>query len=456
MYRRLPHGPHGMEREEVARHQRARLYGGMIESISQRGYAGTTVAHVIGLAGVSRRAFYEQFANKEECFLATYDIVVARSRKLSMDAWMGERGWANRLHAACKAVVDDVAESPKGAHLVLVDSLGIGPRARERMNLAARTFERTIKTGYDSSPDGVKLQPLMARAVVAGMRHVLFKRLHEGREQDLLTVTDELLDWIESYRTPLAARASAITIARPPHVPPAPAAFLANDDKRSRVLGSVVHLTLDEGYSALTDPQIAQFAGISTEAFHKQFANKEQCFLAVLDEFAAEAHGVVRRSISGASCWSESVYIGVKALVEYFAAHPALLRMAFIDVFEVGPGMVDRVAGLIDGFTERLSAGAPDPRRGPTVVAQAVAGGIWGIVASYAPNDRLRYLPCFIDQIAFVVLSPYVGPKSALEAIEAGRNPSAAKPAVKPADGDAATDADADDDAGSDAEADSD
>src|SRR5580692_7927002 len=96
MYRRLPHGPNGMRREDVARNQRARLYGAMIESVAQRGYQATTVAHVIGLAGVSRRAFYEQFANKEECFLSTYDIVVARSRKHVIDAWMGEKGWANR------------------------------------------------------------------------------------------------------------------------------------------------------------------------------------------------------------------------------------------------------------------------------------------------------------------------------------------------------------------------
>jgi AcrR family transcriptional regulator len=412
----------------------------MIESISQRGYAGTTVAHVIGLAGVSRRAFYEQFANKEECFLATYDIVVARARKLSMDAWAQERGWANRMHAACKAMIDDVAEDPRGAHLVLVDSLGVGPRARERMLLAACTFERTAKTGYDSCPDGVKLQPLLARAVVAGSRHVAFKRLHDERPQDLFSVTDELLDWIESYRTPLAARVSAIGLARPPHVPPQPAAFLASDDKRSRVLGSVVHLTLDEGYSALTDPQIAQFAGISTEAFHKQFPSKEACFLAVLDELAGEATDTVHEAIRGADSWSEAVCLGVAALVEYFISHPGLLRMAFIDVFEVGPGMVDRVAGLIDNATKRLADSAPDPRRAPALVNEAVAGAIWGIVSSYAPNDRLRYLACFVDQISFVVMAPYVGPKGALEAIEAVRNgPSSedpspsAKPATKPA-----------------------
>ncbi len=409
----------------------------MIESVSQRGYAGTTVAHVIGLAGVSRRAFYEQFANKEECFLATYDIVVARARKLSMDAWAQERGWANRLHAACKAMIDDVAEDPRGAHLVLVDSLGVGPRARERMLLAACTFERTAKTGYDSCPDGIKLQPLLARAVVAGARHVAFKRLHDERPQDLFSVTDELLDWIESYRTPLAARVSAIGLARPPHVPPQPAAFLSSDDKRSRVLGSVVHLTLDEGYSALTDPQIAQFAGISTEAFHKQFPSKEACFLAVLDEFAAEATDTVRGAIRGADSWSEAVCLGVAALVEYFISHAGLLRMAFIDVFEVGPGMVDRVAGLIDGATKRLADSAPDPRRAPALVNEAVVGAIWGIVSSYAPNDRLRYLACFVDQISFVVMAPYVGPKAALEAIEEGRNGASpeepASPAAKPA-----------------------
>src|SRR5580704_3107182 len=163
LYRRLPHGPSGMERDEVARNQRARLYGGMIESVSQRGYQATTVAHVIGLAGVSRRAFYELFTNKEQCFLGTYDIVVARARKIALDAWTQERGWANRLHAACKALLDDVAESPKGPRLVLVDALGVGPSSRDRMQLAGFAFERLVTGAFQTSPDGVGFPRLTAR-----------------------------------------------------------------------------------------------------------------------------------------------------------------------------------------------------------------------------------------------------------------------------------------------------
>src|SRR5581483_4232289 len=136
MYRRLPHGPSGMGRDEVERNQRSRLYGAMIEAVARNGYERTTVAHVIALAGVSRRAFYELFANKEECFLGAYDVMVAQARRRLLQAWISERGWENRMHASCRSLLGGLARAPKGPRLVLVDSLGIGSRARERMQLA--------------------------------------------------------------------------------------------------------------------------------------------------------------------------------------------------------------------------------------------------------------------------------------------------------------------------------
>ena len=48
----------------------------MAEAVTERGYANVTVADVIKRAGVSRETFYEQFANKEDCFMAAYDTIV--------------------------------------------------------------------------------------------------------------------------------------------------------------------------------------------------------------------------------------------------------------------------------------------------------------------------------------------------------------------------------------------
>lgn len=419
LYRRLPHGPNGMAREEVQRNQRSRIYGAMIESVAERGYQATTVAHVIALAGVSRRAFYELFPNKEECFLGTYDIVVAQYRRRMLEAWLSERGWANRMHASCKVLLDDAARAPKGPRLVLVDALGIGPKARERMQLAGFTFERIVATCFELAPKEICYPQLTSRAVVAGIRHIVFTRVLERRPRELYGLTDEVLDWIESYRIPPGARLRTLTLAGPTRRPPAPAAFLTGEDKRARVLGSVVHLTLDEGYAGLTDPQIAQFAGVSTEAFHRQFADKEECFLTVIDEFVKEVLEAVRPAMAGAASWEQAVYETMSAFVEHLAANQALLRIAFIDLFEVGPGMIGRMTRSVADFTAMLTEHGPPPHRGPLVAREAVTGAVWGIISTYVGNDRLARLPSLVDHLTFTVLAPYIGAKAAIDLISA-------------------------------------
>jgi AcrR family transcriptional regulator len=334
MYRRLPHGPHGMGREAVARHQRARLYGAMIEAIDRQGYRATTVAHVIALAGVSRRAFYEQFANKEDCFLATYDIAVARAKKRMLEGWLAERGWANRTHRACQAFIEDTTKNAKAARLVLVDGLEIGVCSRERLLRSALAFERALAAGFKMAPDGIPLPPLAPKAIVGGTRYALFDRLRNNREAELPALTDELLDWISAYRSSAGRIGPLGTV---PHIPAEPARFLEGDEKRARVLGAVVHLTLDQGYRELTDPQIAQFAGMSTESFHKHFPNKRACYLAVVEEFFDETVQTIATAAARSDDWAEAAYLGTKAAVEHFVAHPGLIKMAFVDLFEVGP-----------------------------------------------------------------------------------------------------------------------
>jgi AcrR family transcriptional regulator len=416
-----------MAREEVQRNQRSRLHGAMIEAVSRSGYERTTVAHVIALAGVSRRAFYELFANKEACFLGTYDVLIAQARKRLLHAWLSEHGWENRMHASCRSLLGGLARNPKGPRLVLVDSLGIGPRSRERMQLAGLVFERIVATAFSLAPEQVSYPQLTSRVVVTGVRQTVFNRLLERRHRELADLSDEVLDWIEAYRMPPGARLRTLTLARPPHLPPAPAAFLTRDDKRARVLGSVVHLTLDEGYAALTDPQIAQFAGVSTEAFHRQFRNKEECFLAVLDEFVAETLDCVRPAMEAADSWEEAVCRSMEAFLAHLVAHQALLRIAFIDLFEVGPAMIGRMTRSVADFTAMLTEQAPPPLRGPRIAQEAVTGAVWGVISTFVSNNRLSGLPSLVDHLAFTVLAPYVGARAAVEALaDWQRRPAAA------------------------------
>src|SRR5271167_3945286 len=92
IYARLPRGPHPLGAPGVARNQRIRIHGGMIEAVTTRGYSQTSVKLVVGLAGVSRRSFYEQFSGKEECFLATFDLIANRAVKLLTEAYRTAEG----------------------------------------------------------------------------------------------------------------------------------------------------------------------------------------------------------------------------------------------------------------------------------------------------------------------------------------------------------------------------
>ena len=117
LYKRLPHGPHRLQRDEVVLNQRARIHGALIEAVAHDGYDGTSVKRVIELAGVSRRSFYEQFANKEDCFLVTFDLIVRRELQQIRRAYLAAEGpLEQRARAAFERVAETIERGPQGRH----------------------------------------------------------------------------------------------------------------------------------------------------------------------------------------------------------------------------------------------------------------------------------------------------------------------------------------------------
>jgi AcrR family transcriptional regulator len=420
LYKKLPHGPHGMERGAVARHQRVRMYGAMVEAVASKGYAKTSVADVIGLAGVSRRAFYEHFSNKEACFIATHNIVARRTTKALLHGWESERGWANRLHASCRALLSDIERHPKSSHLVMVDVLGLGRKAYDCVRAYNTLFERSVVTGFVLCPDGAMCSPVAPRAIVGGVRQVLHGRVDTTRWKRIPGLTDELLDWIACSRSPAVERLAGL-----PQQAPLPREqvgrlprFLSGESRRAMAMRAVVDLTLEHGFEELTDPQIAHCAGMTTEAFHKQFRTKEQALLAVVDEFCIELRDAVVRSAGKGSSWTEGVRLGMAGYLDCIARHPGVSRIAFVEIFGAGPGMAGHMTSVSEAFTGFLAETGATPQRAPTVALEALTGALWAVVGSSVASGRMRFLPATLDHLAFTALAPYTGPRAAIEAIE--------------------------------------
>jgi len=138
---RLPRGRHGLTREEVAGDQRRRIMAAMAEVMSEQGYAATTVADVIGRAGVSRETYYQQFRSKLDCFLAAFAAASTElfapieARVALVTDGTDEPTPGHRLDAFDEllgAYLDGITSRPELARVFLVEVYAAGPEALAR------------------------------------------------------------------------------------------------------------------------------------------------------------------------------------------------------------------------------------------------------------------------------------------------------------------------------------
>jgi AcrR family transcriptional regulator len=163
--------------ERVLEIQRARILAAMVEESAERGAANVSVAHVVERAGVSRRTFYELFADREACFLAAFDDAVARATRYVLDAYDSQANWVERVRAALTAVLQFLDVERGAGQLLIVGSLGAGHNALERRQRGIAQIITLLDEGRTETKTGSELPPLTAEGIVGGVLSVLHSRL---------------------------------------------------------------------------------------------------------------------------------------------------------------------------------------------------------------------------------------------------------------------------------------
>jgi AcrR family transcriptional regulator len=189
----LPSGRHGLTREEVQRSQRMRLLNAAVAVAGAEGYAAMTVSAVIARASVSRKTFYEQFADREHCFLAAYGSVVERALTGLRAAYGLDAPWPARVEGAIAWALDALASHPLEARVAFVEVLTAGPRALELRDRAMRELEPLLRPGFDAAPAGATVPPSMPAAVVGACGELIGTRVRHGRVAELPELRTDLL-----------------------------------------------------------------------------------------------------------------------------------------------------------------------------------------------------------------------------------------------------------------------
>lgn len=208
----LPSGRHGLPREYVVNSQRSRLLAAAVLIAGEDGYAGMTVSAVISRAGVSRKTFYEFFADREDCFLAAFDGLVAVALRGAREAYDSGDGWTERLRATLAAALETLASHPHEARLGFVEVLAAGPLALERRDRALRAFMEFLSPGYEAADRDTGIPPLMPEAIVGAIYEIIYTRVLHQRTAELPALLPELMYCaLAPFLGPRAAAAQAGT-----------------------------------------------------------------------------------------------------------------------------------------------------------------------------------------------------------------------------------------------------
>jgi len=187
----LPRGRHGLSPDEVEASQRTRILDAMKSLAGENGYHEASIAGVIKRAGVTRKAFYKLFEDKEQCFIRAYERDLARLLTLTLEAFETQDKWADRVRAALSALLHALARDPTAARLCFIEVMTAGPRAIAARNEAMRGFTIVFDTGR--LEDDRARPPALALNMVGGMSEIIHREIAAGRAEDLPNVLPDLM-----------------------------------------------------------------------------------------------------------------------------------------------------------------------------------------------------------------------------------------------------------------------
>ncbi len=440
---KLPRGPHQLSDEEVAADQRRRLIDAMIWLAGRQGYADTTVSDIIARAQVSRKTFYEHFADRRDLLLAAFDSASPAAFEEIKEAAQRTGGPTRQFEALMRRMAKVAQASPGTIALSAIEVAAVEPDGMQRRERLMDAYVQLLEQCLGAEGEGRALPETLARALAGGTYRTLDSQLRLGRSAELTAVSAQLARWTRSHHPVPAPLLDGSESTPPPwrwlggegllggRAPGtlvlAPNGYEASREVRSksfvhhtnreRILDAVAQLTSEHGYEELTAVGIAERADISERAFLAHFKNKDDAFRGAVEVGHIKAQAIVERARAGAPNWRVGVRNAIGALLEFLASEPYFTRLAFVDAPLAGPKMAKRAHEQAGAYARLMLDGAPQRRRPPEIAPEATIQGVFELAFQLAAKGETADLGGLSREATYLALAPFVGVTDAAELV---------------------------------------
>jgi AcrR family transcriptional regulator len=169
-------------------HRRARIVDAAVREIAERGYAGAAEEAIAERAGVSPRAFFEIFADKEEALIWAYDAAAAYAIPQILRALRAERSWALGAAAALSTYLA-ILDCDRAWALACLRDV---PAAGERVRAARDAVRAPILDALQGSPAQPAAGGVGVETMLTAIDAITVDGIRYDPEQPLLARQKEL------------------------------------------------------------------------------------------------------------------------------------------------------------------------------------------------------------------------------------------------------------------------
>lgn len=165
----------------------------MLESVGSVGYDATSVRTVLDRTGLYRQAFYDNFPDKDSCYLEALDFGIARVEAQMVAAAAVKKTWRSKLRAGLGALLDFLDAEPDVGRALLVEVHGADPEALAKRSRVMKRITRFIDLARVERERSESPPQIAPEGIVAGIHSVIHSRLSTGDDDGFRDLLPEFM-----------------------------------------------------------------------------------------------------------------------------------------------------------------------------------------------------------------------------------------------------------------------
>lgn len=168
------------ELELVTSPKRQAILDGMLEAVGAEGYEQTSVRTVLDRTGVYRQAFYDNFTDKDDCYLQALEAGLERFEAHTINAAEGQEDWIGQLRAGLAALLALLEGEADVGRALIVEVHAAGPEALALRTAAMERVNAFLDRARAEAGEGEAPPAIAGEGVGAGIHAVIHARLASG------------------------------------------------------------------------------------------------------------------------------------------------------------------------------------------------------------------------------------------------------------------------------------